>query len=261
MENNFSLKGPKILIIGYGTVGQAVAQSLSKHYELEIKDKKSAPINITNDDPDAVIVCVDADTMADGSIDTTNIEAALASIRSELGAPPIMVKTTLTPNLMHLLPDNAVYSPEFLRQNIAAVDFQQQPFMLLGGDPEFTIFWRNVFKYLSTRFVETTPEAASWTKYLHNAYLASKVSWFHEMDERAAAVGDLQNYSAALGIIDLYDDAIGSSHLSAPNTEGTYGYAGRCFPKDMAAFQHYLNSDLLHRIMEHNNEQRNRTPN
>ena len=251
---------PKILIVGYGTVGRAVHQSLSKHYRIAVRDKKSNTI-YSGKDATAAIVCVAAATRADGSIDAINVQQALKTIYDELGDIPIMVKTTLTPNYMALLPDNVVYSPEFLRQNNAYEDFQTQPFMLLGGDEKRNKFWRKVFKYLGTEFVDTTPEAASWTKYLHNAYLASKVAWFHEMDERAEAVDDKQNFYAALDIIGQHDDAIGSSHLFAPNTDSTYGYAGHCFPKDMSAFQHYLDSDLLRKIMEHNNEQRTRKPN
>lgn len=251
---------PKILIVGYGTVGKAVAHSLMTFYDLEIKDSPAIPIRSIGRQSTAAIVCVNADTLDDGSIDTSNVEAALVDIRNELGDVPIMVKTTLTPDLMSMLPDNAVYSPEFLRQSNATMDFQNQPFMLLGGDPKNNKFWRRVFKYLRTNFVETTPEAASWTKYIHNTYLASKVSWFHEIDESAEKVGDRQHFYEALGIINQHDSAIGSTHLYAPNMEGTYGYGGECFPKDMKAFQHYLNSDFLLKIMEYNDEQRHRKP-
>ena len=253
-------KRPKILIFGNGTVGRAVAKSIVRHHMVSINDPSYPSLSPKEFNATAAIICVNADTQDDGSIDTTNIEDVLATIETNIGKIPIMVKTTLTPDLMHILPEHAIYSPEFLKQKNAYMDFEKQPFMLLGGNKKANKYWRQVFKYLKTTFVETTPEAASWTKYLHNAYLASKVSWFHEMAERAIAIGDRHNYSNALDIIYLYDDAIGSSHLNAPNTEGTYGYAGHCFPKDMKAFQHYLNSDLLRKIMEHNNEQRNRTP-
>ena len=257
MINKFN---PKILIVGYGVVGKAIAKSLSPYYNLAIKDKNLFLIDDTNVGADAVIICVNADTTENGDIDTTNLEQALSDVKNSIGEKPIMVKTTLPPNIVKtLLPKNAIYSPEFLRSASAYEDFQDQKFMILGGATNI-IFWKNVFQYLDATFIETTAESASWAKYLHNSYLASKVSWFHEMAYVSKKLNEENNFDKALKIIGHYDDTIGNTHLYAPNAEGTYGYSGGCFPKDMKAFQKYTDSKLLKMIMEYNNEQQQHRP-
>jgi UDP-glucose 6-dehydrogenase len=251
----------KIRIVGYGNVGRAVAQSVSEHYQIEVVDKNPRINYLASSKkaPDAVIICVDAPTV-NGMVDPTNLRDALTVIQAELGDVPIMVKTTLTPDLMGLLPPNAVYSPEFVRQQYAYSDFQAQPFMLVGGNDQQCRFWKRIFKYLRTEYIATTPKAASWVKYMHNAFLATKVAFFHDMDMAADNAGDKSDFYAGLDIIAQHDDQIGSSHLYAPNTTGTYGYGGICFPKDMAAFQTFTDSELLQKIMEHNDKLNTQRP-
>jgi UDP-glucose 6-dehydrogenase len=256
------LRSTKIRVVGYGTVGRAIARSVSAHYQLEVvdNDPKISYLAATKKAPDAVIICVDAPTV-NGMVDPANLQSALAVVKAELGDVPIMVKTTLTPNLMGLLPHNAVYSPEFLRQENAYSDFQDQPFMLVGGSEENCRYWERIFKYLRTEHVATTPKAASWAKYMHNTFLATKVAFFHDMDKAAENAGDKSDFYGALDIIAQHDDQIGGSHLYAPNSAGTYGYGGNCLPKDVSAFQSFTDSELLQKIMEHNDKLNTQRPN
>jgi len=36
----------------------------------------------------------------------------------------------------------------------------------------------------------------------------------------------------------LYDDRIGNSHLSVPGPDGSHGFGGHCFPKDLNAIRY-----------------------
>jgi UDP-glucose 6-dehydrogenase len=264
MWNKFNLlKNKKIRIVGYGTVGSAIARSMSAHYQIEVVDNvHTIRYFVANKRaPDAVIICVDAPTV-NGTVDPSNLHSALSVVKEELGDVPIMVKTTLTPNLMWMLPNNAVYSPEFLRQKNAYSDFQDQPFMLVGGSEKNCRYWKHIFKYLRTEHIATTPKSASWAKYMHNTFLATKVAFFHDMDKAAEYyAGGKSDFYAALDIIAQHDDQIGATHLYAPNTDGTYGYGGGCFPKDVDAFQTFTNSKLLQKLMEHNDKLNTQRPN
>ena len=80
------------------------------------------------------------------------------------------------------------------------------------------------------------------------------------MAERSEWLDDEHSFNEAIGILATYDKSVGKTHLRAPNAEGTYGYAGGCFPKDMAAFQFYTQSELLQGIIDHNEQQRKRSP-
>lgn len=256
------LSKPMILVVGYGTLGRAVTRSLMYKGNAIVRAvDKNINTNLvpTHDDAiEGVIVCVDTPVGSDGHCDTTNVHDALNSIRAAYGAPHIMVKSTLPPDYVSNLPENAIYSPEFLRESNAFADFQSQPYMILGGDQDENKFWKGIFKYLGTKYVETTPEAASWTKYLHNTFLATKVAFFHDMDIAAYNLNDSHNFYEALGIISSNDTNVGASHLYAPNNEGGFGYGGKCFPKDMEAFANYTNSEFLKQVIEQN-ERLNKT--
>jgi len=258
------LPGPTVLIVGYGFVGKVIAQSLLQdNFIITTLDKDQSFDEFYAED--CAIVCVDTPTV-DGFCDTTNVEDALAMLEKEMPGKPIMLKSTVPPEFVATLPDNVVYSPEFMRDGNAYHDFRHQPFMLLGSNNEKqTKFWKKIFRCLETEFVEVTPEAASWAKYIHNAFLASKVTFFHELDRVADEMHidsklDKEHFLQAIGTVAAVDTQIGSSHLFAPNLDGVYGYGGMCFPKDMQAFQSWTHSPYIRQIIRHNEKLNGKRP-
>ena len=65
-----------------------------------------------------------------------------------------------------------------------------------------------------------------------SCFLATKVSFANEMkqicDEIDVDFDKVVEYA-------LYDDRIGKSHLSVPGPDGSLGFGGHCFPKDLKA--------------------------
>lgn len=248
-----------IVVVGYGVLGKTIGRYLAANgYTVAIKEKDRY-LTAIPDVADAAIICVDTPT-ANGQLDDSNLVTALSWVRQEFGMIPTMVKSTITPDRAELLDENVVYSPEFLRERSAYDDFIHQTFMLLGGADDQVEFWKYVFEGLDTEFVTTSAQAASWCKYIHNLFLATKVIFFHELDMVANRLQHKQHYQEALRITREHNTQIGSSHTYSPNELGTYGVVGKCFPKDMQAFLHYSNSDLIKWIIEYNDKLRTQQP-
>ena len=49
---------------------------------------------------------------------------------------------------------------------------------------------------------------------------------------------------------------IGDNHMAAPNSEGTLGYSGNCFPKDVSALNSILEHTILQQVQETNDRLR-----
>ena len=66
-----------------------------------------------------------------------------------------------------------------------------------------------------------------------NCFFATKVSFLNEMSQAANAIG--VNWDEAMhGFVS--DGRIGNSHLDIPGHDGSLGFGGKCFPKDLNAF-------------------------
>jgi UDPglucose 6-dehydrogenase len=69
-------------------------------------------------------------------------------------------------------------------------------------------------------------------KYFINCFLATKVSFANEVKQVCDSM-DI-DYDKVVEYA-LYDDRIGRSHLSSPGPDGSCGFGGHCFPKDINA--------------------------
>ena len=132
-----------------------------------------------------------------------------------------------------------VFNPEFLTERSANFDFISQTRFILGGDPQFTNKVRTLYQ---SRFgktlscVETDLESAELTKYVCNAFFATKVSFLNEMKLISDKVN--ANWDDVVeGFV--RDGRVGNSHTSVPGHDGKFGYGGSCFPKDVQALIHF----------------------
>ena len=108
-------------------------------------------------------------------------------------------------------------------------------------------------KAIVKRMSRTT---ASMIKYTHNAWLALKVAFFHELYLNTRYTKDF-NYSDLTSTLG-YMKNIGPSHMIAPNLEGKFGYGGHCFPKDVKALTNLTDHSILKQLIETNEELRKR---
>ena len=152
---------------------------------------------------------------------------------------------------MEKYPSNVTYNPEFLRASQAKDDFQKQELFILGGDnEEHMTFWENLMvPHLNDALVKRMSRAtASMIKYTHNAWLATKVAFFHELFKNLPNDVSYSTLTSTLGQM----KNIGPSHMIAPSFEGTLGYGGHCFPKDVKALTNILEHSILEQVITTN---------
>ena len=169
----------KISVIGCGFVGTTVADFLETHMVKVVRIDPAKHSNTLDDTRtvDAHIICVPTPELEDGTCDDGIVKLVLNELDTN---KPILLKSTVTPDLMQYYPSNVTYNPEFLRQRNAKEDFAKQEVFILGTDNEqqFT-FWSNLFSHLNTNMIHTNRTTASMIKYTHNAWLATKFAFFH----------------------------------------------------------------------------------
>ena len=241
----------KIIIFGNGFVGSAVADNLEQNttYDIVRIDPQYFDTKFADHkDASGAILCLPTPTI-NGKCNDNCIVSVLKEVGNDI---PVLLKSTVTPDLLETYPNNVTYNPEFLRASTAHEDWNNQEYFILGGDTAGYSFWREVFSYLNICFFETDRTTASMIKYVYNIWLASKVALFHEIYYNLKGSYDHTKMTQILGLF----ENIGPSHMQAPNNEGKLGYGGHCFPKDVEAFYNYTNSNILKSIIETNNKLR-----
>ncbi len=237
-----------ILVIGCGFVGETVATSLERNgYTVGRVDPKLETDLSSFSNYQSAIICLPTPTI-DGKCD----DSLIRFIIGELGDIPILLKSTVTPDLISSYPENVSYYPEFLRAAHAQEDFKNQKIMVLGGEHHQLFYWKHVFSYIDAKIMETDRHTASMVKYIHNVWLAMKVAFFHEVYSLVPEA----NFYSMTKILSEFPN-IGPSHMMTPNDEGGLGFGGFCFPKDTEAFLAFSNSEILRTVIDVNNHLRN----
>jgi UDP-glucose 6-dehydrogenase len=138
----------KILLIGYGFVGKAVANAIKDQHRVVIIDPQYTTTEIQHHpDADGVIICAPTPTTENGICDVSIIAKIMDQIPIYM---PVLIKSTVLPSTVdgfdEIYPEHSiVYSPEFLRARSANDDFLNQKYVVLGGeDPE--CFWQDLFQ-------------------------------------------------------------------------------------------------------------------
>ena len=239
----------KLIVAGVGYVGSTVANYLEnightiirvdpKHYDTKIHDHLDA---------DGCIICVNTPSLEDGGCDDGNVQDVIYVVDRYM---PSLVKSSVLPTLVDKYPTNVSISPEFLRASHAKEDFENQPFMIIGDmQTEFQTFWADVFENFTCHY--TNRQIASTVKYIHNAWLATKVVFFNEVRQQM-----LCDYEPMVEILKLFENKLGSTHMDVPGPDGMLGFGGACFPKDTEALLTVLESEVLTAAVERNKTMR-----
>jgi UDPglucose 6-dehydrogenase len=233
-----------ILIIGYGIVGKAVYEGLNKD-EMNYIQVLDPPkdMNILDDGIndysdygyyDGIIICLPTPQGPRGECDDMMVEQYHREIRAEAPGIPILIKSTISIELIKLLEDDLylTFNPEFLTENDSIKEFCHQKFAIFGG--ENARYWYDIYinsgiKIDKVRF--TSMINACYAKYAINCYLATKVIFFNELRDMYCDEG----FDEVTELIAL-DERIGKSHMMVPGSDGKHGFGGMCLPKDTLAF-------------------------
>ena len=129
------------------------------------------------------------------------------------------------------IPFDVVSNPEFLKQGAAIDDFLSPDRVIIGSNSEkaskiMNDIYSPYFK-TSNRILFMDVKSAEMTKYVANAFLATKISFINEMANICEKVGaDIEKVRTGI----TTDKRIGDKFLFPG-----IGYGGSCFPKDVSA--------------------------
>ena len=232
-------------IIGNGFVGNAILQGLNHYYNLKVYDVEPKRSTNTFEEAvncDLVFLCVPTPMYKDtGECDLSYIESVFEKVDQATSASCVFViKSTVPVGTTKKLNEKKkntkiIHSPEFLTARTAATDFICPSRHIIGGDPENGI--DKLKQVYEERFPGVpchtmTSDESEFVKYFANCFFATKVSYFNEMAIFAREHG-LDWDKVIQGV--MSDGRIGISHYQVPGFDGSLGFGGTCFPKDINA--------------------------
>lgn len=236
-------------IIGLGFVGAALKQKFQLKFNVFaydiIKEKSNSTLQELVKKSSLIFICLPTPTKSNGQ---TNL-SSIFSVYSQLGSfgykNICILKSTVLPGttvqLNNLYPSiKTIHNPEFLREKSSFEDFNNLRKIILGGKKEITksvaSFYSQIFPESKIYFTKST--TSEMVKYYINTFLAMKVSFANEMFQFCNKL-DI-DYDELLKLV-YTDERIGKSHLNVPGHDGSFGFGGMCFPKDLDALIHFVN--------------------
>ncbi len=220
---------------------------------------------------DCSFICVGTPSNRDGSINLKYIKSAAEEIGKALRTMKnhtVVVKSTVVPgttedviipllekfSLKNVKEDFSVaMNPEFLKEGSALNDFFHPDRIIMGiGDERGRMVLDELYRSFSCPKLCTSIKTAEMTKYVSNAFLATKISFSNEIGNLCKKL-EIDVYEVMKGV--GLDHRIGPKFLSAGA-----GFGGSCFPKDVSALitlaeQNGENPILLKSTIEINKQQ------
>lgn len=234
-------------VIGLGFLGSSILHVFNLHANLKIYDKykESDSIEDAVAGSEFVWICLPtAMKKSDSSCDLSVVEENVARV-NELSHPDakrvVIIKSTVTPGACRTLQDkyqniSIVSCPEFLTARSHLIN-SISPSRIIIGTPDTDVGDR-VEAMFTTRFgnsvklFRTGWEQAEMTKLGANIFFVTKIMYFNFISEMCQKLG--VEYSDVQDMI-LADARIATSHSSVPGWDGSVGFGGMCFSKDVCS--------------------------
>lgn len=237
----------KIGIIGCGFIGTALNEWLKQNNTL-VETRVSDPPKGMNDDLsncDAYFIQIHLPTEVDGTQNTQMLESIVARLPD---GKPIWIRTTILPGTSAMLSKKTgktvYHMPEFLTQRTYLEDFKWQPMVFTGSEEHIKLL-KKIFP--GKTHIDMTSEEAEMTKYAHNVFGAMKVTYFNCIYDLCQKRG--LDYSRVREGM-LASTYINDVHTQVPGPDGQFGYGGKCFPKDVDAFEKMFRYTPLGRLIQ-----------
>jgi len=236
-----------IAIIGRGVVGEALGKFLKVRRLQTVKyidPAKGYEDDI--DDVAAIFICVPVPTR-DGHQDLSRVNIYIKRYSYHLEHVPLFIRSTVLPGTCDRLTKTrqaftqtptapVIALPEFLTQRTASRDIGNQPIIAGTKTGTYINLLNKLFKYKPV-IISATNEEAETIKFFHNCYGATKVTFFNILREWT----DRRNLSYAKCVEGvLASGYISPVHTTVPGPDKKYGYAGKCFPDNIAALEPFL---------------------
>ena len=244
-------------ICGQGFVGTAVREGLRNFFEVftydisKVEDFAVSSLEELVKNSDVIFQCLPTPMRKSGECDTrlvrkTVLEIDKLAAEKQSRCEIVVIKSTVPPGTTQSLNEEVkniqvVFNPEFLTEANAINDFKNQNRIILGGPRPATSTLKTLFSkaFPKSSIIKTGSNTAEMVKYFTNCFLSTKVSFANEMRQICEKI-DI-DYDKVVEY-SLYDSRIGNSHLSSPGPDGSYGFGGHCFPKDINALMYVARS-------------------
>jgi UDPglucose 6-dehydrogenase len=272
-------------IVGYGYVGGALGFLCKQNkvgfctYDVLKKDESQAIFNFDNlkalvqhselyNNHNVYFICVPTPPKQEtGECDTTIVEQVIKQLYDFSTKPTsVIIKSTVKPGTTRNFFNNfgsklnIVFCPEFLKEKTFQEDMYNANFCLLGlhcddiMKEKVSDVMKNLYKHKKIDVVCRNYEECELFKYTINVYLAVKVWYFNEISEVCDKMG--VKYQNLQSLFQL-ETRIGESHTDAPGHDGSYGFGGKCLPKETLALKHLqerlgLPNNVLSEILNRN---------
>lgn len=234
---------PKVLIIGCGVVGSNVRDKLAK-LNPDVVDKFKP--ELTHYDPNCVYdfayVCVDTPHNDRGDCDVSEVFNAVRDNHAAV----FVIKSTILPKTTERIVaetgKHVVFSPEFYGGTQHCNNWRFN-FTILGGALSDCVKVQQMLQLVFDArhtFRFTNSRTAELVKYMENAYLANKVSFFVAFFQIAEQLGIC--YEEVRELVTL-DPRIGKSH-SFVYRDKPY-WDTHCLNKDVPAIAHATGNKFL----------------
>ena len=277
----------KIAVIGAEYVGSSLGVLLALNYEVALIDKDLSKVNKLNNgqaildeslmqdflnekeqnlvasdslqeclDSQLVILSLPTNYDAESNyFDTSILESVLHELNDLAFRGVVVIKSTVpigfTFRMQELYPSLSIlFIPEFLREGQALMDNLNPSRIVVGDKSDNAHAVAEVFMSI----VENTPpilfmnsNEAEAVKLFANTYLATRVSFFNELDSYALEHG--------LSTKDIIDGVSMDPRIGAGYNNPSFGYGGYCLPKDtkqlLANFEN-IPQGILKSVIESN---------
>jgi UDPglucose 6-dehydrogenase len=194
---------------------------------------------------DVVLIAVGTPEREDGSADLSAVLSVAKTVAQNITEYTVVAckstvpvgtneKVTKTIKANTDVPFAVVSNPEFLREGEAIEDFMHPPRVVIGTNDKraeeiMISLYAPLYGYYEARknIICMDPRSAEVTKYVANAFLATRITFINEMANFCETVGaDITKVRLGAGT----DPRIGLYYFY-PGC----GYGGSCFPKDVQA--------------------------
>lgn len=257
----------KIVVIGFGWVGQANALALARlGYEVFYYDvltphhhyaaqylalyERLRPLKtpLEKDSPSTwYIVCIGDRVSEEGVQDISLIERALGMLASAKGK--VILRSTVLPSQLSNLRFD-YYFPEFLHE-IKAVEECLNPYYFVLGRREEQLLpnFMKEWEERAPKVFKGTPEEAAHIKYLSNIWNALRIGFVNEFGDSIALPVTAAKRQEIERVLDFVLER--KSYLRYGQ-----GFGGHCLPKDLRAYTALKQSEraipLLRALLESN---------
>jgi len=233
----------KIGIIGCGFVGGTILNVLKDRYNVIAYDKFMNEYKNNFDklsECSVIFIAVPTPMEDSGKIDLTIIEEVLNNLdKLEFKEKPIIViRSTAVPGTTEGLSKKYnfefVYNPEFLREKHALEDFKKMNRVVLGSNKkENSEKVKSLYQTFlpDAAYILTNWKTAEMIKYAANTALATQIIMANELYQICKTLEI--DYEEVRHILAL-DDRI-AKNIDVPGPDGSLGFGGKCFPKDLNA--------------------------